>query len=103
MFVTVSIGGNIGEEPMPIDEWLAFRHRTRSACEAVGEVVGESSGYSRWGDVVEKTYKVDVFLDDATFGIRRGALAEALSTLAGIFEQDGIGISFGTVVKATAE
>lgn len=105
--ITVTIGRNVGVEPLPASSWRAFQDAV-AECLAmwcrVGVRVGDfalshSHGVGEWDGVPEDNYTV------TAYGIER--LADAaqvfesvqgvMRSYAGIWRQDAIAVTLGTV------
>lgn len=90
MSTYVSIGRNIGGEPMGEDRWASFKAETVDAVERhAGPVVTVAEGTGRYEGQVETTFVVV----GAGTGERRTPLEFELQALAWAYEQDAIAVS----------
>lgn len=85
--LTITIGRNIGSEPMPESDWTEFLVQIA----ALGETIGLKTGQSQWGDTVEESASVELWAmaDD---------LRDILPILRDEYHQDGIGLWRGEVI-----
>ncbi|MGH2569538.1 MAG: hypothetical protein ACRDGA_14465 [Bacteroidota bacterium] len=101
--LVVSIGRNIGAEPMPNDVWQDFRDDVASVILGFGLVVFTGFGDGDWNEDDEESWTVIVSVGgqvserDAEY---RRVLAE-LSALCDNYDQDAIAVTLGTTVFAT--
>lgn len=88
MQVTVSIGRNIGDQPMSSDQWSAFRFALLDVLDK-GEHLFTTSGrsHSRWGDEDSLTVAVDVLEEQIP------AIRSALAQLAADYQQQTIALT----------
>jgi len=99
--VTVTIGRNVGEKPLPPADWTSFRAAVRQAVETVGaEIYVDSTGRGRWGEVWEDNAIIHAGDVDSALV---PALRRTLASLAAIYGQDAIGLAVGTGEVGGAE
>jgi hypothetical protein len=92
--ITVTIGRNVGDTPMPTTDWRAYLRSVHKALtDATEELWVDADYVGRWGDVPEQAH-VDVgpLVDHD----RLPALRSALSAAATRYHQDAVGLSVGT-------
>lgn len=89
--VTVSIGRNIGENPMSDAAWDDFREGVFQACENAGEIHFFGDGVGVYEGKEEESYTVTLTLKDE-YDI---TLLRHLSDYCIIFEQDCIAVTWG--------
>ena len=96
---TVTIGGNIGLDPMPDHKWKGFKSALNSFVDShiintkTDEIYVQSEGFCKWTDenkntIVEKNYTV-VFSSCKPINLKR------LKRLARLFRQDAISLTTG--------
>ena len=96
---TVTIGGNIGHDPMPNHKWRGFKSALNSFVDShiidtkTDKIYVQSEGFGKWIDenknvIVEKNYTV-VFSSCETIDLKR------LKRLARLFRQDAIAFTTG--------
>lgn len=89
--VTVSIGRNVGDEPMSQDRFDSFRDATWTTLEGHGAVihfVGTGTGY--WDGGTEQSITFVASIENVA------GLYRALELLAFNFDQDAIALTTGT-------
>lgn len=90
--VTVSIGRNIGKEPMDSVTWRRFKNLTREALRH-GELVFEGDGEGVYEGSVEMSATFVAAMPDYWLPLLRNELG----TLRRSFDQDAIALTVGTV------
>jgi hypothetical protein len=92
---TVTIGRNVGSEPMEQSQWNDFVWETRTVCESVSpELWANAAHRNSWNGISEDSfilYGPLVDNDDSTVEFLRNRL----DTLATKYRQDAIGLSIG--------
>jgi len=100
--VTVTIGRNVGTEPMPPGQWAMFAERTRRAVTSfTSELWADVDCASSYEGVAEEAH---IFYGPVN--PRRHAqrlLPKYLARLAEAYEQECIGYTFGTAELAFAD
>lgn len=94
--VTVTIGRNVGVEPLAADAWNAFVASTRAAVEAAtSELFAVAAYKGSWDGVSEDAalFYGPLVTDDQ--GAVLAALRSRLAVLASYYGQEGIGLSVG--------
>lgn len=90
--VTVTIGRNVGDEPMGADAWKVFGELVQRALADAGAEVWTDAQYTgSWEGVSEDAR---IFLAGAD-ALDAHTLRRALGRIAGEFRQDAIGVSVG--------
>jgi len=113
MAVYVSIGRNVGDQPMNAERWEAFRNETRRVVDTLaGPWVTSATGTGRFAGTLEETYVVvsdgsrldqgfnPVGEDDdgeplGWWEVRTRDLYAALGTLAAQYGQESIAVTIG--------
>jgi hypothetical protein len=90
--VMVSIGRNIGNEPMSDRDWTAFVNATSNAIRRAGESPEIHFGHGTWDGIREESAHITVYRHTDT-EIPRTAIYERLAFLAEYFGQDAIALS----------
>lgn len=97
--LTVTIGRNVGDQPMPHDQWESFRRSVRRTLEtAGGEVWADARYRGQWEGIHEDAAIVHALVDDEAVDPVRITLAE----LAALYGQEAIGLAVGTGELVTA-
>jgi len=99
--VTVTIGRNLGSEPMSPHDWADFQSLTTQAARdllAPTLTFGPFTGSGEWDDVVEES-AVFIFVSHYPASVR--AVESKLVAVASEFGQDAIAWSFGPNLLAT--
>lgn len=98
--VTVSIGRNVGDEPMSTNVWRDFARATESAIDFVKTeyYVRNANGAGGWQDNPEDS-KTWVFSMDTT---KLSILEWRMSDLCDLFKQDAIAVTYGTTDLVTS-
>jgi hypothetical protein len=92
--VTVTIGRNVGPDPLPADAWNGFVSATRRAVEhATSELWASAPTRSIWVDTPEDAFVFYGPTIDHPDAVQ--ALRVRLSSLAGYYGQEAIGLSVG--------
>ena len=88
-YTTVTLGRNIGAQPMPDEAWLRFRSRVS---DVIGSPTFTFSGVGSWDGIEEESLQM-VWLDapDGAISAARGILP----IIAREFSQDAIALSDG--------
>lgn len=98
--ITVTIGRNIGDKPMPQDDWDWFQRQTHAALKsAVPSIlfIDRHEGVGEWEGVKEESVKFTAIYDRDSDSLPKvSILAKRLARLAHTFGQDGIALSEGT-------
>jgi hypothetical protein len=98
--VTVTIGRNVQDLPLPDSEWIDFVTRTRaSVAEITDELFAVAPYRGSWNGAGEDAYVIYGALPDVPTDQRDSlvsVLRTSLGTLATIYGQDAIGLSVGT-------
>lgn len=91
----VSIGRNVGDRPMPPDDWRSFRIQVGLLARNVGEIVfaGDGFGYDTATDRVERSYTVVFTAEEPFDWVER--FARGLAYLAAAFCQKTIAWTSG--------
>lgn len=94
-FVSVTLGRNVGTEPMPREEWRAFRLAARNNVQR--NVTGwewceEHKGTGQWEGVPEQSAKITVFGGTPNLAEIQSAMIELCER----YGQDAIAIASGT-------
>lgn len=88
MTLVVSIGRNVGDEPMSTEEWLLFKHEVRDSMNIASAVVyAEAEGQGEWEGVGEETC---VWIFSVVSDMRKEELRHELADLSDYFQQDAI-------------
>ena len=88
--VTVSIGRNVGDEPMSDERWYAFREATHEVLDARGTAIHfEGTGTGYFEGNIEQSFTLVATVENVV------GLYHALATLAGEFDQDSIALTTG--------
>lgn len=111
--VTVTVGRNVGSEPMAAESWDSFRERVadclamwcRIDVQGGFFMLSHSHGVGEWDGVPEDNYTV------TAYGIERMGDAASVfesvqSSMAGyarVWEQDAIAVTFGAVALVSPE
>lgn len=91
--ITVTIGRNVGDRPLPASVWNSFVSDTREAVErATSEVWAAAPTRSVWGDQREDAF---VFYGPVTAPHAVSSLRITLAGLAAYYGQEAIGLSIG--------
>ena len=94
--VTVTIGRNVGDHPLPAEEWNEYVRATRDAVErATSELWAVAPYKGEWEGTQEEAV---VFFGPLLAGYEDDAyrvLGATLATLATYYRQDGIGVARG--------
>ena len=96
---TVTIGGNIGSDPMPNHKWRGFKSALNSFVDShivntdTDQIYVQSEGFGKWTDesknvIVEENYTV-VFSSCEAIDLKR------LKRLSRLFKQDAIALTTG--------
>jgi hypothetical protein len=94
--ITVTIGRNVGPDPLPAEEWNTFVFETRQIVEAVTtELWASGPSRSTWDGVSEENFYFYGPLNTAS-RVRFRRFRNRLETLATKYRQEAIGISIGT-------
>lgn len=88
--VTVTIGRNIGDEPMPQSRWNAYGDAVRDLLKLDGEIFADAT-YNGWWDYVSEDARVFVATTRSPDRLRLG-----LAQLAEVYRQDAVGLQVGT-------
>lgn len=88
----VSIGRNVGAEPMSDQDWWDFLAMTNTACLRAGDVLTNVRGRSFWGVTPEETYLCLVAIS-TPWGL--ADLRTSLGRLASLYHRDAIGLVGG--------
>lgn len=98
--VTLSIGRNIGADPMPAEDWTTFRaYLNLAAVECGLDVVFTGTGAGIWqGEISEDAHTVVGLTTDAT---DLEELARSLGQLARAYRQDAIAMTVGETTLVT--
>jgi hypothetical protein len=100
--VTVTIGRNVGDVPMPADAWRSFHAAVRQTLETADANVWADASYrGQWDGVYEDAALLHASVEDYAVG----PIRETLARLAGAYGQDAIGLAVGTaeLVEPAAE
>lgn len=90
--ITITIGRNVGDEPMSADRWSEFTTSVRNALERHGAEVWTSAAYTgSWEGASEDSH---VFLGGAE-ALDGHELRRELGALAGEYGQEAIGLNVG--------
>ena len=93
--VTVTIGRNVGDDPLPADQWNAFTSDTRAAVEAATLDLWAIAPYKGvWKGTTEDAAIFYGPLVDV--GEVLEALRQRLAVLATYYGQEAVGLSVGT-------
>ena len=97
--VTVTIGRNVGTDPLPAEDWNDFVFGTRRAVEVVtSELWAQGPSRGSWDGVSEDAFffygPVAAMTDDVVPALIRH-LRALLSVLATRYRQEAIGLSVG--------
>lgn len=95
---TITIGRNVGDEPMSDDEWWRFRQTARLfMVETFGTEIAMEwhDGFGEWNGVQEDSYKVTALSDYAPTRGQVERFREFLPGLAAKFHQDALAVTFG--------
>lgn len=94
MLLVVSIGRNVGGEPMADEAWNDFRSDTAEAVRehVAGPVVFAGSGYGEWEETREESFTILVAEASARYA-RYFELRAALGRLAREYGQDAVAVS----------
>lgn len=95
--ITVTIGRNVGQDPLPQDRWNEFIADTRAAVESAVSDIWVATPYrGSWDGVPEDAF---VFYGPVVGTLantpQERALKQRLSVLAGYYGQQAIGVSVG--------
>ena len=90
--VMVSIGRNIGNEPMSRKDWLAFVNDASDAIRAQGESPEFHFGTGIWDGISEESVHLTVYRDEITETYLYG-VKNRLSILASKYGQDAIALT----------
>lgn len=88
----ITIGRNIGQDPLPIQFWGDFKRETALTAQIFGEVVTDAEGRGVYGTIYEDTYILAVSLWQ---NADEDELGRALDILAGKYHQDSIVLTVG--------
>jgi hypothetical protein len=96
--VTVTIGRNIGNEPMGERTWRAFQDTVQTALQHADAgkrptFLASYTGQGEWQGVSEQSVIFSASYDGAT--IDRDALSSLLGRIAKVFKQDAVALSIG--------
>lgn len=92
--VTVTIGRNVGDAPLPPEAWNAYVSDTRQAVEAATSELWAHAPYrGEWEGVAEDAF---IYFGALAGPDSLGALRQRLATLATFYGQDAIGLAAGT-------
>jgi hypothetical protein len=90
---TVTIGRNVGTEPMSDDRWTDYVRQARQVAQMAMSDVWADAGYDGgWEGNEEDAW---AFYGPLTPGLDVDALRSTLATLADVYGQDAIGLSVG--------
>lgn len=91
--VTITVGRNIGTEPMPSDAWRQYRDDVRRALVTADATVYAAATYrGMWEGTYEDAAIWHAAIDDAAVD----PLRDALSGLVAVYGQDAAGYAVGT-------
>lgn len=98
--VTVSIGRNVGDVPMPIHRWRQFQMDTHgviadSVFEKQIEFIERHVGEGSWDGVTEDSVKITFGLKSALTEEALDSLRHTLTGLARFYDQDAIALTIG--------
>lgn len=89
-YISITIGRNVGEQPMPETNWKSFLWDTGRALQKRAKIDGiifSGHGLGIWGKVNESSHAYIVLAD----GVDESALKADLAKLAKKYRQDAIG------------
>ena len=94
--VTVSIGRNVEDVPMPLAEWRRFRADVRRALGGVRPYVSDARTIGEWAGVAEesRTWVAPIAAQDVQ------TLVASMADLATRYRQDAIAVTVGTTTLA---
>ena len=93
--ITVTIGRNVGEEPLPQDRWNEFIADTRAAVDSTVSDIWVATPYrGSWDGVPEDAFVFYGPVEAEHIPWER-LLKQRLSVLAGYYGQQAIGVSVG--------
>lgn len=88
---TVTIGRNVGEQPLPDDDWQAFKDATRRVLDG-SDIWTDADYIGAWEGVTEDAHVYVAGLPDGN----HDDIRKALVSLAAQYHQDAIGLTIGT-------
>jgi hypothetical protein len=98
--VTVSIGRNVGDEPLSPDRWLAFKYAVRSGLgEDATVYVDGAASIGQWQGVSEESATWVADIEET----RAALLSRHLAKVALEYGQDAIALTLGETRLVTAE
>lgn len=95
---TITIGRNVGDEPMSDDDWTIYRQEMRYlVVDAFGYKIAAEwhDGVGEWYGIQEDSYKVTALTEQAPTAEQLNYLRGRLSRYAGQFHQDAIALTLG--------
>jgi hypothetical protein len=108
--ITVSIGRNIGDEPMDDGQWVTYQeeaHRwtDQSVWCVGGQIVFEGVGVGQWTDEDGHTVREDAFtivalVDDDVADVVHAEIVRRMAITARNYGQDAIAVTVGTTTLA---
>ena len=106
----VSIGRNVGDEPMGDYLWESFRTEVWGAVDfpvwaADGQIVFTGQGEGQWrgedgATTYEAAYTIVALVPDADNDIVREAIVRSMAKIAGKYGQDAIAVTLGATTLA---
>lgn len=90
--VMVSIGRNIGNEPMSDRDWIFFQNDVADVIRREGEMPEVHSGTGMWDGIRETSVHLTVYREFVTEGMRY-AYRQGLARLASHYGQDAIALT----------
>ena len=100
--ITVTIGRNVSDVPMPEQRWRAFEQDVQELLSrATGASTETHRGVGSWEGVVEESTKVTL-LADSPLNVNIGYIRVNLADLARLYDQDAIALTIGESELVTA-